>query len=145
MSSYWTRIILGAYINPLGWPFKSLSRIQRNSVFTIESCERDLIVTLIFSSLFSIKITPLLPLDVDTLLNHSKSCVSWLCGDFLLVVDLLCFRFHCRAFNSVVLYCLIGNRSLTIGIRVIASKTTTTTKFEAEKFNRKSNFLLKKM
>jgi len=31
------------------------------------------------------------------------------------------------------------------GIRAIASKTTTTTKFEVEKFDRKSNFLLWKM
>ena len=33
----------------------------------------------------------------------------------------------------------------TIGIRAIASKTTTTTKFEVEKFKGKSNFLLWKM
>ena len=36
-------------------------------------------------------------------------------------------------------------RVLTIGIRAMASKTTTTTKFEVEKFDGKSNFLLWKM
>jgi len=60
------------------------------------------------------------------------------------VIDLLRFRFRCRVFNLVFLYCLIGDRSLTIGI-TIASKTTRTTKFEGEKFNEKSNFLLWKM
>jgi len=40
---------------------------------------------------------------------------------------------------------LIGDRSLTSGIRAMASKTTMTTKFEVEKFNGKSNFLLLKM
>jgi len=34
---------------------------------------------------------------------------------------------------------------LTIDIRAMASKTTTTTKFEVEKFDGKSNFLLWKM
>ena len=33
----------------------------------------------------------------------------------------------------------------TIGIRTMASKTTTTTKFDVEKFDGKSNFLLRKM
>ena len=60
--------------------------------FTIESCKRDLLVTLIYSFLFSIKIFPF-PVDVGTLSNRVKSCVPWLCGDCLLVVDLLRFRF----------------------------------------------------
>ena len=34
--------------------------------------ERDFLITLIFSSLFSIKISPLLPVDVDTLPNRVK-------------------------------------------------------------------------
>ena len=41
--------------------------------------------------------------------NHVKSCVTWLCGDCLLVVDLLRFRTRCRVFNLVFLYCLIGD------------------------------------
>ena len=45
----------------------------------------------------------------------------------------------------VFLCCLIGDRSSTIGIRAMASKMTTTTKFEVEKFDGKSNFLLWKM
>jgi len=40
---------------------------------------------------------------------------------------------------------LIGDRSSTIGIRAMASKMTTTTKFEVEKFDGKSNFLLWKI
>ena len=36
---------------------------------------RDLLVTLVFSSLFSIKISPLLPVDVDTLPNRVKTGV----------------------------------------------------------------------
>ena len=43
------------------------------------------------------------------------------------------------------LCCLIAEKSSTIGIRAMASKTITTTKFEVEKFNVKSNFLLWKM
>jgi len=61
------------------------------------------------------------------------------------MVDFLRFRFRCRVFKSVFLYCLIGDRSTTISIRVMASKTTTTTKFNVEKFDGKSNFLLWKM
>jgi len=61
------------------------------------------------------------------------------------VIDLLCFHFRCRVFNSVFLCFLIGDRSSTIGIRAMASKTTTITKFEVEKFDEKSNFLLWKM
>jgi len=53
---------------------------KRNSDSTIESCERDILVTLIFSYLFSIKISLLLPVDVGTLLNHVKSGILWLCG-----------------------------------------------------------------
>ena len=68
---------------------------------------------LVFSSLFSIKISPLL-VDVGTLLNHVKSCIPWLCGDCLLVVDLIHFRFRCRVFNSVFLCCLIGDRTSTV-------------------------------
>jgi len=33
LSSCWTRIILGAYINPLEWPFKDESRIQEKFCF----------------------------------------------------------------------------------------------------------------
>ena len=40
---------------------------------------------------------------------------------------------------------MISDRSSTIGIRVMASKTTTTTKFKMEKFDGKFNFLLWKM
>ena len=82
--------------------FKRDSRIPR--------VKRDLIVTLVF---FSINISPLLPVDVGTLPNHVKSCVSWLCGDSLLVVDLLRFRFCCQVFDLVFLYCLIVDRSST--------------------------------
>ena len=55
-------------------------------------------------------------MDVGTLPNHDKSCVSWLCGDCLLVVDLL--SFHCRVSNSVLLCCLIGDISLTFLIKI---------------------------
>jgi len=65
--------------------------------------------------------------------------------NYLLVVDLLRFHFRCRVFNSVFLCCWIGDRSSTIGIKVMTSKTTMTTKFEMEKFDGKSNFLLWKM
>jgi len=58
------------------------------------------------------------------------------------VVDLL--RFRCRVFSLVFFCCLIGDKS-TIDIRAIASKTTIITKFEVEKFDGKSNFLLWKM
>ena len=61
------------------------------------------------------------------------------------MVNLLRFRFCCKVFISVFLYYLIGDRLSTIGIKVMARKTTTTTKFEANKFNGKSNFLLWKM
>ena len=119
MSSCWIRIILGAYINPLGMAFLSRVKNSREILFsTIDSCERDLLVTFIFSSLYSIKISPLLPVDVGTLLNHVKSCVSWLCGDCLLVVD-LSFRFRCRVFDFVFLCCLIGDKSSTNGIRAM--------------------------
>ena len=40
---------------------------------------------------------------------------------------------------------MIGEKSSTIGTRAMVSKTTTITKFEVEKFNGKSNFLLWKM
>ena len=43
------------------------------------------------------------------------------------------------------LYYLISDGSSTIGIRAMGSKTTTTIKFEVEKFDGKSNFLLWKM
>jgi len=79
LSSYWIKIILGAYINPWGVAFNSVSRIQENFRFPplriVYVRERDLLVTLIFSSLFSINISPLLSVDVGTLLNHVKSCV----------------------------------------------------------------------
>ena len=61
------------------------------------------------------------------------------------MVDLPRFWFRCRVFNLVFLFCLIGDRSSTNGIRAMASKTTTTTKFEMEKFDGKFNFLLWKM
>ena len=61
------------------------------------------------------------------------------------MVDLLRFRFRCQVFDLVFLCYLIGDRSSTIGIRAMASKMTTMTKFEVEKFDRKSNFLLSKM
>ena len=88
---------------------------KRNSDFHHwELWERDLIVTLAFSSLFSIKISLLLPVDVGTLPNNVKSYVFWLCGDYsfncLLVVDFLRFRFRRRVFDSVFLCCLIGDR-----------------------------------
>jgi len=70
---------------------------------------RDIIVTIVFSS---INISALLPVDVGTLTNHIKSCVPWLCGDYLLMVDLR-FRFCCRVFDLVFLCSLIGNRSST--------------------------------
>ena len=76
---------------------------------------RDFLVILVFSSLFSIKFSPLLPMDVGTLPNHVKSCVLWLCGDLVFnclpVVDFL--RVRCRVFNSAFLCCLIGDRSST--------------------------------
>jgi len=88
-------------------------------------------------------------MDVGTLPNHVKSGVLWLRGDFsfnyLLVVDLLRFRFRYWIFNSVFLCCSIGDRSSTISIRAMDSKMTTTTKFQVEKFDGKSNFLLWKM
>ena len=34
-SLYWTRIILDAYINPLGWPFERVSRIQEKFRFPL--------------------------------------------------------------------------------------------------------------
>ena len=63
----------------------------------------------------------------------------------MLVVDLPRFRFCYRVFDLVFLCCLIGNKTSTISIRAMASKTTTTTKFKVEKFDGKSNFLLWKM
>ena len=84
-------------------------------------------------------------MNVGTLPNHIKSCVPWLCSDCLLVVYLLRFRFRCRVFDLVLLCCLISDRSSTIGIRVMACKTSMTTKFDVEKFDGKSNFLLWKM
>ena len=97
---------------PLGVAFQRCVKNSREfQNFTIESCKRDL-VTLVFSSLFSIKIFSL-PVDVGTLPNHVKSCVPWLYGDCLLVVDLLCFRFRCQVFDLVFLCCLIGDRSST--------------------------------
>ena len=74
----------------------------------------NILVTIIFSSLFSIKKISLLPVDVGTLLNHVKSGVSW----FLVVISFFYLlagdplqSFCCRADNSVFLYCLIGDRS----------------------------------
>ena len=68
----WIRIILGAYINPLGWSFECVLRIQEQFRFSPLRVvrERDLIITLVFSSLFSVKISPLLSVDVGTLPNH---------------------------------------------------------------------------
>ena len=60
------------------------------------------------------------------------------CGDqdiLLVTVDLMVFRSYS--------YCLVVSIT-TIGIRAMASKTTTT-KFEVEKFDGKNNFLLWKM
>ena len=90
MSSCWIRIIIGTYINLLGMAFQRCVKNSREILFsTIDSCERerDLLITLVFSYLFSLKISPLLPVDVVTLPNHVKSCIPWLCGDCLLVVD----------------------------------------------------------
>ena len=121
----------------LGVVFWRSIKNSREILFsTRELCERerDLLITLVFSTPFSIKISPLLPVDVGTLPNQVKYRVPWLCGNYLLVVDLLCFRFLCRVFNSVFLYCLIGDKSSTIGIRVMASKMTMTTKFVTPRF-----------
>jgi len=54
-----------------------VSRIQKNFKFPPLRVvrERDLLVTLIFSFLFSIKISPLLPVDVGTLPKYVKSDV----------------------------------------------------------------------
>ena len=83
MSSCWITIILSDYINTFGWSFKGVSRIQEN--FRIPPLrvvrERSLLVTLVFSSLFSIEISSLLPVDVGTLSNYVKSYFPWLCGD----------------------------------------------------------------
>jgi len=84
-------------------------------IFTIESCERDILETLVFSSLFTIKISPLLLVDEGTLPNHVKFgvffyflvVISFFC---LLAVDSLQF-FCCRAVNSVFFCYLIGDRS----------------------------------
>ena len=66
-----------------------MSRIQENfrilPLRVVWERERDLLVTLIFSSMFSIKISPLLPVDVGTLPNHVKSGVFWLSGDLVSV------------------------------------------------------------
>ena len=80
-------------------------------------CERDLLLTLVFSSLFSIKIFSLLPVDVGTLLNHVKSGVLWLCDDYsfncLLVVDFLRYSFRYGVFHVMILRCMINARSST--------------------------------
>ena len=80
----WISIILGAYINSLGVAFwRCVKNSREFQIFTIESYERDLLVTHVFSSLFSIKISPLLPVDVGTLSNHVKSSILWLFGDLV--------------------------------------------------------------
>ena len=56
-------------------------------------------------------------MNVGTLSNHVKLGVFfimwWFSFNYLLVVDLLRFRFRCRVFNSVFFCCLIGDRSST--------------------------------
>jgi len=59
---------------------------RTKKIFAIESYKRDILVTLVFSFLFSIKISLLLFMDVGTLLNHVKSGVSW----FLMVISFFC-------------------------------------------------------
>ena len=63
---------------PIQTPWSGLLKVceefKRNFVSTIESYERDLIVTLIFSSLFSVKIFSFLSVGVGTLSNDVKSC-----------------------------------------------------------------------
>ena len=53
-------------------------------------------------------------MDVGILPNHVKSCVSWLCGDCLLVVDFLRFCFRCRVFNSMfsIVWSVIDNQHI---------------------------------
>jgi len=91
-----------------------VSRTKEISI--IESCKREIILlTLVFSSLFSIKISPLLLVDIGTLPNHIKSYISW----FLLVISFLFYllavdslqSFHCRAVNSAFLCYMIADRS----------------------------------
>ena len=88
-------------------------------------------------------------MDVGTLPNHVKSGVFWLYGgcnfNCLLVVNHLRFGFRYGVFNLVFLYCLVGDRSSTIDIKAMTGKTTITIKFEVEKYDGKSNFLLWKM
>jgi len=104
----WTRIILGAYINPLGVTFWRC--IKKKRFPPLRVVRERIFVTLVFSSLFWIKISPLLPVDAGTLPNHVKSGISlvvcWFSLNCLLMVDLLCFRFRCWVFNS-----MIGDRS----------------------------------
>ena len=92
-------MIIGVYINSLGWPLKiSQVQVKFKRVSIIESCVRESIITLvIFFSVFNKNFSP--P--------------------------------PCRRRNIT-----------TIGIRVMASKTTTKIKFEVEKLEGKSNFLL---
>ena len=64
-------MILGVYKYSLGVAFEEKSRkSRRNPVSTIESCEKEreriLITFVIFISTFNI-ISPLLPVDIDTL------------------------------------------------------------------------------
>ena len=45
-------MVLGVYINPFGLAFEGKSSL--GEIFTIESCEKDILVTLVSSFLFSI-------------------------------------------------------------------------------------------
>jgi len=57
-------MIVGVYINPVGWPLRASQKQLK--VSTIESYVREILLTLvIFFSVFT-KISPLLPADVGT-------------------------------------------------------------------------------
>ena len=71
-----------------------------------------------------------------------KSCVLDLCSCSCGIKLYCLLRLIARCFRCYF-YCLVGFIT-TIGIRVIASKTTAK-KFEVEKFDGKNNFLLWKM
>ena len=98
----WIKIILWAYINPLGVTFevKSSSR----AIFTIESCKREkILISCIVFSVFQYNFSP--PLrgcrnSHWTTLNLVFYFMM-ICLDCLLVVDFL--RFRCRVVNSVFL------------------------------------------
>ena len=112
----WIRIIQDAYINLRGWPVEGVLRIQENFRFSPMRVmrERSSYNSCIFFSISNQDLSSP-PMNVGTLSNHVKSSVffiMWLFSiNYLLVVDLLRFRFRCRFFNSVFFYCLIGDRS----------------------------------